>query len=144
LQVGDTIEDYFVTEEEDPTWGEEVYYDGHGNLSGDPARSFYVDGKVERIQALVKVEKSPEELLIDTPNTESPLPLDLERKYSEVLNSVFANDHADGGICVAAIGFLSAPWRLYVEDTDLPLHFGSLGMVWNWDFARIETTFYAD
>ena len=23
LQVGDTIEDYFVTEEEDPTWGEE-------------------------------------------------------------------------------------------------------------------------
>lgn len=68
LQVGDTIEDYFVTEEEDPTWGEEVYYDGHGNLSGDPARSFYVDGKVERIQALVKVEKSPKELLIDIHN----------------------------------------------------------------------------
>lgn len=83
LQVGDTIEDYFVTEEEDPTWGEEVYYDGHGNLSGDPARSFYVDGKVERIQALVKVEKSPEELLIDMPSTESPLPLDSEGKYSE-------------------------------------------------------------
>lgn len=89
LQVGDTIEDYFVTEEEDPTWGEEVYYDGHGNLSGDPARSFYVDGKVERIQALVKVEKLPEELLIDLPNTESPLPLDLERKYSERFLTAF-------------------------------------------------------
>ncbi len=83
LQVGDTIEDYFVTEEENPSWGEEVYYDGHGNLSGDPARSFYVDGKVERIQALVKVEKSQEELLTDIPNTESLLLLDLERKYSE-------------------------------------------------------------
>lgn len=89
LQVGDTIEEYFVTEEEDPTWGEEVYYDGHGNLSGAPARLFYVDGKVERVQALVKVEKSPEELLIDIPNIESPLPLDLERKYSKRFLTAF-------------------------------------------------------
>lgn len=89
LQVGDTVEDYFVTEEEDPTWGEEVYYDGHGNLSGDPTRSFYVDGKVERIQALVKVEKAPEELLIDMPSTESLLPLDSEGKYSEWFLTAF-------------------------------------------------------
>lgn len=58
-------------------------------MSGDPARSFYVDGKVERIQALVKVEKLSEELLIDLPNTESPLPLDLERKYSERFLTAF-------------------------------------------------------
>jgi hypothetical protein len=31
----------------------------------------------------------PEELLIDLPNTESPLPLDLERKYSERFLTAF-------------------------------------------------------
>ena len=81
VHVGDMVDGVYVSELDTPIGGAPLYYDRHCNVAFDRATSFYVDGKVEKIQILAKCDKLPEPVLFDVPDTETQAPIDPATVY---------------------------------------------------------------
>lgn len=79
--IGDTIENYFVSEWDKPIGGADLYFDGHCNIGFSRSSSFCIDGIVERIQVMKRSDKIPEGVLFDLPDTDAQAPIDPETFY---------------------------------------------------------------
>ena len=71
LKIGSSIRAYTVSEDRDPALGTELYYDRHCNLSMDPALTFLIDAKVEKIECVAKSDQKKDLRLFAVPDTES-------------------------------------------------------------------------
>ena len=76
VHVGDVVGDVYVSELDNPICGAPLYYDRHCNIGYDCLTSFYVDGRVDKIQIVSTCDKLPEPVLFNVPDTETPAPID--------------------------------------------------------------------
>jgi hypothetical protein len=73
IREGDKIEEFLVSELDNPRAGADLYYDRHANVT-----SFFIDGIVEKIQVFERSDKLPDGVLFDIPDTDTRAPIDPE------------------------------------------------------------------